>query len=232
MSNLKNIKLSKGMSFNLEKDDDVLHHLRVRLIWNDSKYKNSQFDADLTIAMLEDRNNLNSKDNAGRIIYGEEESNLVFYRSDNRYFVDKTPRVKTTYEESQMITNRDRPINICSAHDEIIHTGDNRDGSGDGEEAEIFLDKMQPDVSEIVIVGTIHKGRQRNQNWGALDAKLILENCDTGEQIAELNMGEKLSEYTAVHFASIYRDENDKWKFECIESGNNSGLEYFIEHWI
>lgn len=222
---LNNIKLSKGMKFNLSKDDDKLKSVSVTLTWDDSKFKNNNLDADLSIAMLE------ALGENKRVIYGEDVSNLIYYRSDNCYFMDTNPPTKTTYEETQKPENSDRPINICSANNEVRHTGDNRDGSGDGEVATIDLSAMKDDVAEIAIVGTIHKGRQRGQSWSDLNAVLTLKNTTNNETLAQINLGDKLPGDTAVHFASLYRDENGDWQFEAIERGSDVGLEFFISQW-
>jgi len=239
LNRLKNLS-SKGMTFNLDKEGDHLRHLRVILKWDGSSYEGKQFDADLTVAMLEYLGE--RPDGSRRLnIYGEDEANLVFYGSENRYFVDTNPRslIKMVtgpngkeVPEDTLEQNKNRPINICSAHDEIIHTGDNRNGEGEGEVAEIFLDRMGEDVAEIAIVGTIHKGKQRRQNWGDLNATLVLQNIDTGENLAEISLGRTLSNDTAVQFASLYRDESGDWQFTRMDSGSDVGLDFFIEHWV
>lgn len=206
---LESLKLSKGMKFNLDKAGDKYHNLRVVLTWDKSAYGNATFDADLTIAVLENVG-VRADGSPRRNIYAEDPNYLVYYNS---------PKVE-----------RNGGMVITTPLGEIVHTGDDRNGE-DGEEAEIYLDKFSKDVAEIAIVGTIHKGEQRRQNWSALNAKLTLINLDNNEVLTEIDLGNKLPDMTAVQFASLYRDENGDWQFESVEVGHRGGLETFIEFW-
>lgn len=207
---LESFKMSKGMKFDLDKPGDTYHRLRVVLSWDASVYGNATFDADLTLAVLENVG-VRPDGSPRRNIYAEDPNYLVYYNS-------------------QKVKNKDGIEVIMTPKGEIIHTGDDRDGSI-GEEADINLDLLANDAVEIPIVGTIHKGAQRNQNWADLKAKLMLINIVNNEVLAEIDLGNKLPNMTAVHFASIYREQDSKWTFQAVESGYDGGLETFIEFW-
>lgn len=207
-------KLSKNMKFDLDKDGDFLQHIRVSLEWNGEEYMKQvngrrppKFDADLSIAMLQ----LVGKDEAGEgvlNIYAEDEAFLAYYGN-----IAENEETYTT------------------PNGEIFHSGDCRTGH-EGEEADIYFDKMPEKVDEISIVGTIHRGTERGQNWGNLNAKLLITNMDTDEIIAEYDLSRDVANSTAIHVGSFYKDADGHWTFMAIGKGYESGsLKDFIEVW-
>lgn len=217
------IKLSKGMKFDLRKDDDVLRHLRVTLEWQSSAYLTEEvmklppqlrpkFDADLTLAVLSTVGK-NADGTPHRNIFAEDERYLVYYGNI----------VKT-------MVNGEKVEVLETPNKEIIHSGDDRTGD-DGESAEIYLDRLSDKVDEISIVGSIHKADERGQNWNLLNAKCYLDNIDTGERLCEYDLGSQMGDATAVHFGSIYCNEDGDWEFAAIGEGHQAGLGAFVELW-
>lgn len=203
-------KFSKGMSFDFDKESDHLRHIKVKLMWEYDKSKNNglKLDADLTLAVLQTV----GKNNDGTIvknIFAEDEGYLVFYNSPLK------DKVKG---------------DIWTPGKEIHHTGDCQTGE-EGEEADIFLDKLHTKVDEIPIIATIHKGEERNQNWGSLKGRLQILNHDTGEILGEYDFGSEIPAATASHVGSIVRTENG-FKYESIGSGFNASLSQFIDNWV
>src|ERR1700755_1317164 len=58
--------------------------------------------------------------------------------------------------------------NLKSPDGAVEHTGDNLTGEGDGDDEQIRIDlsKIDPRVSEITVVVTIHEAENRRQNFG------------------------------------------------------------------
>jgi len=50
----------------------------------------------------------------------------------------------------------------------IVHSGDNRDGAGDGDDEVLFIDcsKIDPQVAQILFTVTIHEAATKKQNFG------------------------------------------------------------------
>ena len=209
--------LRKKMKFKIDKDGDHISRIRVKLEYDPTVYPKEAngpiFDADLTIAMLEDCGT-REDGSVRRNIYAEDPRYVVFYGNE------------VTLNEG---TAQERKV-LKSPNDEVIHTGDDR-LIENGETAEIYLDRMDSGITEIAIVGSIHRGVKRRQCWKDLNAKLILENMDTNEIIAQVNLSDRLPDATAVHFVSIYRDAEGQWQVESIEVGYESGLEPFLDFW-
>lgn len=202
--------ISKEIKFNLKKKDYNLHNLQVILEFDSSPYTNGdededEFDADLNLAVLE-RNG----DKTITLPDGAVVPKMKFYAESRKsliYFHNNT-----------------------SLNGEIEHDGDVRNGGG--EKATIHLDKVPNDVDEITIFGLIHEGFKRHQNWKALNATIALINLDTGKTIKKYSLGSKFSEDDAIHFGSLFRDEEGEWEFIPHGVGyKNMGLKGFIDFW-
>lgn len=109
----------------------------------------------------------------------------------------------------------------------VIHKGDNRTGSGDGddESIEVDLTKVPADVEKLAITVTIHEAAERKQNFGMVsNAYVRIVNKDSGKEVARFDLSEDASTNTAMIFAELYR-HNGEWKFKAIGQGYDGGLE-------
>ena len=73
--------------------------------------------------------------------------------------------------ENRKIINDDYFVfynNLKSPDGAVEHTGDNRTGEGDGDDESIKIDltSINPQVSEIIVVVTIHEAEKLKQNFG------------------------------------------------------------------
>lgn len=120
--------------------------------------------------------------------------------------------------------------NLQSPDGSVIHTGDNLDGKGDGDDESIKIDltSITSQATEIVIVVTIHKADERKQNFGQVHNSFIrVFNTDTQEEILKYELEEDFSVETAVEFGRIYK-KNGQWKFEAIGVGQKGGLQEYL----
>lgn len=120
--------------------------------------------------------------------------------------------------------------NLTSPDGSVEHTGDNRTGEGDGDDESIKIDltSINPQVSEIVVVVTIHEADKRKQNFGQVRNSFIrIYNTDTQEEILKYELEEDFSIETAVEFGRIYK-KNGQWKFEAIGVGQRGGLQEYL----
>lgn len=120
--------------------------------------------------------------------------------------------------------------NLKSPDGAVLHTGDNLDGEGEGddESIKINLSSITPQAVEIVVVVTIHKAEERKQNFGQVHNSFIrIFNTDTQEEILKYELEEDFSVETAVEFGRIYK-RNDQWKFEAIGVGRKGGLQEYL----
>ena len=120
--------------------------------------------------------------------------------------------------------------NLKSPDGAVEHTGDNLTGEGDGDDESIKIDltSINPQVSEIIVVVTIHKAEERKQNFGQVHNSFIrIFNTDTQEEILKYELEEDFSVETAVEFGRVYK-KNGQWKFEAIGVGQRGGLQEYL----
>lgn len=114
-------------------------------------------------------------------------------------------------------------VSKCGA---VQHTGDNRDGQGDGDDEAIKIDleRLPPQIVRIAVSVTIHDAQSRRQNFGQVsNAFMRIVNDDTQVEIARFDLSEDFSTETAVIFGEIYR-HGAEWKFKAVGQGFTSGL--------
>lgn len=121
-------------------------------------------------------------------------------------------------------TNQSLMTSRCGS---VEHTGDNRDGGGDGDDEAIKIDltKVPDYVKRIVICTTIWEADDRKQNFGQVsNAFMRIVNLDSDIEIARFDLSEDYSTETAMIFGEVYR-HNDEWKFKAVGQGFSGGLE-------
>jgi len=116
--------------------------------------------------------------------------------------------------------------NVKSADGSIEHTGDNKTGSGDGDDEaiKVHLDQVPADIQTVAITVTIHDAEGRKQNFGQIkNAFIRIVNDETSKEIARYDLSEDYSTETAMIFGEIYRHNGD-WKFRAVGQGYSGGL--------
>jgi tellurium resistance protein TerD len=112
----------------------------------------------------------------------------------------------------------------------VKSSGDNQDGEGEGDDETIFvnLSNVDPRVSEIVFVVTIHDATDRKQNFGQVrNAFIRIYDQNSQQEICKYELDEDFSTETAVEFGRLYR-RSGAWKFEAIGRGHNGGLDTLL----
>ena len=115
----------------------------------------------------------------------------------------------------------------------VVHLGDNRTGSGDGDDEQITVDlsKVPENIARIAFTVTIYDAESRRQNFGQVaNAFIRLVNADTDEEIVRYDLGEDFSIETAMVVGELYR-HNGEWKFNAIGSGYQGGLAALCENY-
>jgi tellurium resistance protein TerD len=115
----------------------------------------------------------------------------------------------------------------------VKHGGDNKDGSGAGDDETVRIDLASLDaaVKKIAIAITIHDAAARGQNFGQVkNPKIVVRNDETGEEIALFDLAEDASTETAVIMGEFYL-HNGEWKFTAVGQGFAGGLEPLVKHY-
>lgn len=108
----------------------------------------------------------------------------------------------------------------------LVYGGDNRTGSGDGDDETIDIDLslVPANYEKIAITATIYDAATRLQNFGMVsNAYIRLINAETDEELLRFDLGEDYSIETAIVFAEIYK-HGAEWKFAAVGSGFQGGL--------
>ena len=108
----------------------------------------------------------------------------------------------------------------------VKHTGDNESGEGAGDDEAILVDLslVPDDVAKLVFVATIHKARERRQNFGIVDdAYMRVVDRDTNEELARFDLSEDACVEHSLIFGALVK-KADGWQFRAIGKGVETEL--------
>ena len=192
--------LSKGERFKIAKSEG-LSKIKVVLEWNS--------DADL---------------DASTFLCGDEgvildDAGFVFYNSENR----EQPFDRAVFGNKRKWMAETRPMSSDGA---VLGSLDDRNG-GSGEQIDVDLDKVDPNVCEIVFVVSIH---DEGMTFGDVkDAFISVVNAGNDEELCRYELNEAFTEETALSVAKLVVNEDGDWEFEAVGVGHVGGLETLID---
>lgn len=120
--------------------------------------------------------------------------------------------------------------NLKSAGGEIIHSGDNRTGTGEGDDETLTVDvtKILSIADEVSFVITIDNAAAKKQNFGQIEKSYVRIYDDANSSvIAEYLLDETFSNETAVQVGSLYRNPEGHVSFKAVGQGYALGLADF-----
>ena len=114
----------------------------------------------------------------------------------------------------------------CDPEQAIIHSGDNRTGSGDGDDEVINIDftKINPSVNAILFVVNVYNETGNRMNFGQIKkprAKVYENGSTEASYVYELD--EDFSTATTIEICSVYK-HNGEWKVQAIGEVNGNNL--------
>ena len=192
--------LSKGERFKIAKSDG-LSKIKVVLDWDS--------DADL---------------DASTFLCGDEgvildDAGFVFYNSENR----EKPFDRAVYGNKRRWMEETRPMSSDGA---VLGSLDDRDGDS-GEQIDVNLDKVDPNVCEIVFVVSIH---DEGKTFGDVKGAFIsVINAENDEELCRYELAEAFTKETALTVAKLVVNEDGDWEFEAVGVGHVGGLETLID---
>ena len=192
--------LSKGERFKITKSDG-LSKIKVVLDWDS--------DADL---------------DASTFLCGDEgvildDAGFVFYNSENR----EKPFDRAVYGNKRRWMAETRPMSSDGA---VLGSLDDRDGDS-GEQIDVDLDKVDPNVCEIVFVVSIH---DEGKTFGDVKGAFIsVINAENDEELCRYELAEAFTKETALTVAKLVVNEDGDWEFEAVGVGHVGGLETLID---
>ena len=122
--------------------------------------------------------------------------------------------------------------NLSSPDGAVVHSGDNKDGSGEGDDESVTIDlsKLPPQADEISFVVTINDGEARRQNFGQIKNSAIrLYDANSGTVVGQYALIEEFSTETSVQFGSLNKNAAGEWTFVAVGAGYRRGLLDFVK---
>lgn len=124
--------------------------------------------------------------------------------------------------------------NLISPDSALVHSDDDTTGeSSDSDDETIKVDilKLNPNITEIVFVVTIHDAIERNQNFGQVRNSYIrIVDNKTQEEFAKYELDEDFSIETSIIFGRLYK-RNNEWKFDATGLGSRNDLSYYVQQY-
>ena len=108
----------------------------------------------------------------------------------------------------------------------VKHSGDNKKGSGSGDDEQIHinLSAVPAYIERIAFTITINDAQKKRQSFGDIKNSYVrILNASTNELLLNYELGQEFSIETAIVAAELYRHAGE-WKFNAIASGFQGGL--------
>lgn len=204
----RSFDLSKGEKFSLGKGEE-LNAIQVDLSWK------SGADLDASAFLLSDDGVIT------------DDADFVFYKSDNRSEAYDRAKFgsKKNWRDNTVPVSLDGSV-VGSADD----LGDEDDGNEEaGETMHVDLSKTRPEVTEIVFCVTIYDEGGKVSFKDVRDAKIVITDEESGEELCSYNLKENFSSETAVVAGSLVLNEDGEWSFEAIGNGYDGGLQTLVD---
>lgn len=203
------INLEKGQTIDLQKNDKNepynLSQVTIGLGWNVKRKTpgflekptdinpNEEYDLDVFAFLLDENDKVT---NLGRTVKNTSGKEVGLYESDVIFFNSK----------------RHPSGNIWL-------TGDNKTGSGTGDDEQIIvkLDNLEAKYHKILFLATIYQGQKNNQHFGMIENAYIRAVDAQGMEISKFNLSDDISlnGKCCMIFAEAYRKLNE-WHFRAI----------------
>lgn len=125
--------------------------------------------------------------------------------------------------------------NLISPDKSVEHTGDNRDGEGDGDDEMIlaYLSQINPSIKELIFVASIHNSDVLNHHFGMLEnAYIRIVDVDQQKEILRFNLNKTNFETsTDMEFGRLVKIGSD-WTFKATGEGAKIGLQGYVDQYV
>ncbi len=201
------ISLKKGQGVSLKKDEFDLSKVTIGLGWdvNEEKAgglfglfskKPEEYDLDVVAFLLGANGKVNDR---GTTVDGRAtltNGDIVFFNSLNHH------------------------------SGQILLTGDNRTGEGDGDDEQIIanLNQMPDKYTRILFVVQIYNGKKLQQNFSKVQNAFIRAVDAKGKEMVRFDLSGDASyaNYCSLTFADLVREGSGNWKFNAIGTAHET----------
>jgi tellurium resistance protein TerD len=121
--------------------------------------------------------------------------------------------------------------NLKSPDGAVVHTGDSRDGEGDGDDESIRIDllKIDGNVEFLYFSITIHESETRGHHFGNVSNSFIkIRNAEDKSILCQYQLKENFDGQDSLIIASISRN-GGAWNVEALGQSFSGGLATLIE---
>lgn len=124
--------------------------------------------------------------------------------------------------------------NLATPNGSVVHSGDNRTGSGDGDDETIMVDlnRIEDEVTELSFFVTIHDANNRRQHFGMLKNSYIrIYDDNTNDTICEFKLDAEFDRITSIQFGSVIRSSTG-WDFKAVGAGYKLELGDIVNQYL
>lgn len=218
------ISLKKGQGVSLRKEDHDLSQVTIGLGWDCEEPSEKRFE------WVECKHTRKKTGLLGSLLGGTEvvEETVrvpIEWDLDVCAFVcnaaGKVAYVGDVKDDVPTLFNGDVIFfnNMKHRSGQIWLTGDNRDGSGDGDDEQIVakLNALPQEIHKIVFVVQIYRGKEKFQNFSGVKNAFIRAVDYQGKEMArfDLSGGNAFATHRSIIFAELVR-ESGGWKLNAI----------------
>ena len=98
-----------------------------------------------------------------------------------------------------------------------------------GETISLDLNRVKPDVEEIILVISVFNGKEKGITFGdTRNAVAILRNIDTNTEICRYVVNTACPNSVGMEFGRLFYRFN-RWRFESLGVGYEDGFPYFLD---
>jgi tellurium resistance protein TerD len=121
--------------------------------------------------------------------------------------------------------------NLKSPDGAVQHTGDNRTGEGNGDDEMILtnLDLINPTITEILFLVTIHDAKARAHHFGMLqNAYIRIYDVEGKREVLRYTLDAERGNSSDMEFGKLHKTNNE-WKFTALGIGSEKGLQGYVD---
>jgi stress response protein SCP2 len=201
------VSLKKGQGVSLKKDEFDLSKVTIGLGWDVNEEKSGgilgflakkpqEYDLDVVAFLLGDNGKVNDLGAAKDGKPSLINGDIVFFN------------------------------NLKHHSGQILLTGDNRTGDGDGDDEKIIanLNSIPDSYAKILFVVQIYKGKEHKQNFSKVRNAFIRAVDAKGKEMVRFDLSGDASyaNYCSLTFAELARESGGNWKFNAIGTPHES----------
>jgi tellurium resistance protein TerD len=224
-------KLTKGQSFQLQKEIQLVHS---GLVWDPPEGSGPAFDLDVHCFAL-----VHPGADANRARLYNDGSHALCYAfvrgpANAEGSLAKNPDGSFETDDGSMWHQRDDRTGrgIAPEPDDDGDEGGGHHDEGFREEFKIVLANLPAEIDELAVWATIHDAERKRQDFGKVKNAYI-EVCDAmDDELCRYQLTAEFAGKTTIQVASFLKQPDGSWKFHAVGAGSTAGLGEVIQAYL